>query len=112
MWFVTLCHASSDHVFARFSCMCVTTCRIIWGLAHARVHPGDTWLLNFCKSCQSKFFLSTGDHLPAMVYGLARLKYRPADVWIAAWLETAEPQLGMFGAQGLCNAAWGLAQWR
>lgn len=86
--------------------------RLIWGLASCRVHPGDAWLLAFCKASQAKLLLCSPPQLAILVYGLARLAYRPPDVWIAAWLEVALPALPGFSAQNLANAAWGLACWR
>jgi hypothetical protein len=76
------------------------------------VHPGDAWLLNFCKAAQANFSSAEPSQLAIMVYGLARLGYRPPDIWIAAWLEAAEPQLLGFSAQNLTNAVWGLSCWR
>jgi hypothetical protein len=43
--------------------------RLIWGLATARVHPGDGWLLSFCKAAQAKFMEANGSQLTTVVYG-------------------------------------------
>eukprot|EP00775_Hariotina_reticulata_P008328 gene8328-8513_t len=85
---------------------------LIWGLASARVHPGDPWLFSFCKAAQAKMFLANPAQLSMLVYCTARLGYRPPDAWIATWLETSQPQLPAFSAQNLANAAWGLSTWR
>lgn len=101
--------ASSTSVAVR---MLLKLCRLIWGLADARVNPGDAWLLSFCKAAQAKFFISSPAELAVEVYGLARLGYRPPDIWISAWLEASEPLLAGFSPQNLSNAAWGLSCWR
>ncbi|KAF6253640.1 hypothetical protein COO60DRAFT_398804 [Scenedesmus sp. NREL 46B-D3] len=95
-----------------YACSNIELFRLIWGLAAARVRPGDDWLLNLCKAAQANFATAEPGQLAIMVYGLARLGYRPPDIWIAAWLEAAEPQLAGFSAQNLTNAAWGLSCWR
>jgi hypothetical protein len=43
------------------------------------------------------------------VYALARLRHVPPQGWLAAWLQRAQQLLPQFTAQGLANAAYGLA---
>jgi hypothetical protein len=43
------------------------------------------------------------------VYALARLQHVPPPGWLAAWLQHAQQLLPQFTAQGLANAAYGLA---
>lgn len=95
-----------------YACSPTELGRLIWGLASARVNPGDAWLLNFCKAAQAKLFACSTGQLVGIVYGVARLGYRPADVWIAAWLEASVPMLGAMNPQQLANAAWGLSCFR
>lgn len=95
-----------------YACSTVELQRLIWGLAHARVNPGEAWLFNFCKAAQAKLFDCLPARLSALVYGVARLGYRPPDVWIAAWLEASLPMLGAMSPQQLANSAWGLSCFR
>lgn len=95
-----------------YACSTLELQRLIWGLAHARVNPGDGWLLNFCKAAQAKLFNCGPAKLTALVYGMARLGYRPPDAFIAAWLEASLPLLGSMSAQQLANCAWGLSCFR
>lgn len=95
-----------------YACSTFELQRLIWGLAHARVNPGDAWLHNFCKAAQAKLYDCSAAALAVLVYGVARLGYRPPDVWIAAWLEASVPVLTDMGPQQLANSAWGLSCFR
>jgi hypothetical protein len=95
-----------------YACSTLELQRLIWGLAHARVNPGDGWLLKFCKAAQAKLFDCGPAKLSALVYGMARLGYRPPDAFIAAWLEASLPLLASMSAQQLANSAWGLSCFR
>lgn len=95
-----------------YACSTIELNRLIWGLAHARVNPGDAWLFNFCKAAQAKLYASSPSQLAMLVYGVARLGYRPPDVWIAAWLEASLPVLGSLDEQNLATSAWGLSCFR
>lgn len=95
-----------------YACSTVELNRLIWGLASARLNPGDAWMLGFCKAAQAKFGECSNSQLSTLVYGAARLGYRPPDVWIAAWLEVSLPLLGRMNAQQLANSAWGLSCFR
>lgn len=95
-----------------YACSTFELQRLIWGLAHARVNPGDNWLHNFCKAAQAKLYGCSASALAVLVYGVARLGYRPPDVWIAAWLEASMSVLSKMGPQQLANSAWGLSCFR
>jgi hypothetical protein len=47
--------------------------------------------------------------LAQAVYALARLQHVPPPGWLPAWLQRAQQLLPQFTAQGLANAAYGLA---
>jgi hypothetical protein len=50
-----------------YACSTTELQRLIWGLAHARVNPGDAWLLNFCKAAQAKLYDCSPARLCALV---------------------------------------------
>lgn len=95
-----------------YACSTLELNRLIWGLAHTRVNPGEEWLLSFCKAAQAKLFGCSPSQLSTFVYGLARLGYRPPEVWIVACLEASLALLAKSSAQDLANSAWGLSCFR
>lgn len=64
-----LAAAAAGLVLDLYACSTLELQRLIWGLAHARVNPGDAWLLNFCKAAQAKLF----DCSPAKLSALVRV---------------------------------------
>lgn len=104
--------AAAELFLDLYACSTTECCRLIGAFAQARVHPGDDWLLNFCKAAQAKMHQCSPAQVPTLVYGLARLGYRPPDVWITAWLEASMPLLGGMSPQQLANSAWGLSGFR